>query len=176
MQCFMMSSRAHGSNLTASALGGQRAFIRCLQSITAGLFKGIFKKRGFACYDMFMTIEPVLLITMFVAMANAAVLLYGLMFMPLTSNIILIPLYALIRNFASYYLGMFALGLVTTICAWKKIRCNWTKKVLYLFTFPIFLASNMPISLIAFFKNVRWDPIVHDISIPVTKFTTNKVA
>ncbi len=138
------------------------------------LIKGIFKKRRFAYYDMFMTIEPVLLITSFIALANILVLLYGLMFMPLNSNVILIPLKALIGYFLNYYLGMFILGIITTITAWKKIKCVWYKKLAYTLTFPIFLASNMPIALIAFFKNVKWDPIVHDVSIPITHFYSHR--
>lgn len=132
------------------------------------LIKGMFKKGGFTYYDMFMTIEPALLITSFVAVANILVLLYGIIFMPINSNVILIPLEALISYFVNYYLSMLAIGAVVTISAWKKIKCVWYKKIAYTITFPIFLVTNLPIAFIAFFRNVKWDPIIHDVSIPIT--------
>lgn len=156
----------------AQRLRWAKGFYQVFAKFCKKLLKEMFKKRKFTYFDMLMTIQPVLLITTFVALANILVLLYGVMFMPLNSNVIQIPLKAIINYFSNYYLSMLLLGMITTIAAWKRIRCAWYKKLAYTATFPFFLVTNLPITFVAFFKNVEWDPIVHDVSIPITHFSS----
>ena len=53
-------------------------------------------------------------------------------------------------------------GLFTTITEWKNIHTTPAKKVLYTFTFPIFMLTYIPISLVALFsRKVQWKPIEH---------------
>jgi len=37
------------------------------------------------------------------------------------------------------------------------------KKILYIFSFPIFIFTYVPISIIALFKKVEWKPIAHSV-------------
>jgi len=37
------------------------------------------------------------------------------------------------------------------------------KKILYTFTFPIFMFTYIPIAIVALFKKVEWYPITHNI-------------
>jgi hypothetical protein len=56
------------------------------------------------------------------------------------------------------------LGVITTITERKNIHCSPVKKVLYTFTFPLFMLTYIPISVIALFKKVEWKPISHSVS------------
>ena len=48
---------------------------------------------------------------------------------------------ALIQTLVNFYGLFFILGLLTAITEWDQIHCVWYKKVLYLFTFPVFMLS-----------------------------------
>jgi len=60
------------------------------------------------------------------------------------------------------------LGTATTIAEWKQIHCSIPKKILYLFTFPLFMLTYIPISIIALFRKVTWVPITHSVSKTLT--------
>ena len=63
--------------------------------------------------------------------------------------------------------GMFLLvGALTVISEWKMIHCSAFKKIIYLFSFPLFMVTYVPISIYALFAKVEWKPIVHK---PVAK-------
>ena len=42
------------------------------------LFKSIFKNKDFSCYDMFMTISPMMLISIVMILFNSSIFLYSL--------------------------------------------------------------------------------------------------
>ena len=62
---------------------------------------------------------------------------------------------------------MFVIGVLICITEWKKIKCSNVKKILYLFTFPVFMATYIPIAVCAMFKKVEWKPIVHTANISI---------
>jgi hypothetical protein len=59
------------------------------------------------------------------------------------------------------YGTLFFFGLVTLITEWKQIHCGAGKKVLYLFTFPLFMFTYLPIALVAIVKKTAWVPVRH---------------
>ena len=68
------------------------------------------------------------------------------------------------------YLTMFFIDAITTITEWKKILAPGRKKIMYLFsfplfTFPIFMITYIPISVIAPFTKSEWKPINHNKSL-----------
>ena len=65
------------------------------------------------------------------------------------------------------YLLFFTMALITLISEWKNVHCRAHKKITYLFSFPIFLISYMPVSLVALFKKVEWKPIDHTRSVTI---------
>ena len=56
---------------------------------------------------------------------------------------------------------LFFVGLLTIITEWKQIRCSGFKKFLYLFSFPVYIFTYIPIAIVALFKKVEWKPIAH---------------
>jgi len=61
----------------------------------------------------------------------------------------------------------FILGFFALVTEWKKIHCNKFKAILLFFTFPIFMLTYVPISAVALFSHVDWQPIAHKHAITV---------
>lgn len=61
------------------------------------------------------------------------------------------------------YLTLFAVGAVTTVTEWKNIYCRNGKKILFAFTFPLFMLTYIPITVatVLNYKNVGWQHIRH---------------
>ena len=64
----------------------------------------------------------------------------------------------------STYFTFFAFGTVTCITEWKKIHTTPIRKILSLFTFPLFMATYFPIAIVALFRKVEWKPIKHSVA------------
>ena len=56
---------------------------------------------------------------------------------------------------------LFIIGLITTITEWDKIHTTTPKKILALFTFPLFMFTYLPITFHAMFARPSWKPIEH---------------
>ena len=121
------------------------------------LLKGTFTKKSFSCFDMCMTIMPGIILTIFSVFVNITVAVAGF----LTGDNVLIPVESVLESLRNAYLMMFAIGAITTITEWKQIYTTTFKKILYMFTFPIFMATYIPISFVALFKKVQWKQIEH---------------
>ena len=84
-------------------------------------------------------------------------------------GIILRTLGLLLSSVATFFVVFFFFGVVTTITEWKQICCKGWKKILYVFTFPLFMFTYVPIAIIALFKRVKWEPIKHTVSKDLTE-------
>ena len=119
-------------------------------------------KRRFSCYDMLMTVAPGMLLTLAALLLNGicAVACFTLpayqarMVLAETTNFIF-------SAFSNFYLVLLLYGLATTISEWKKIYAPTHKKILYVFTFPLFMFAYVPIALSALVRKVEWKPIQH---------------
>lgn len=116
---------------------------------------------SFPCYDMSMTIMP----AMVLSLASILVNLVAFGFSLATA----VDTMAVLSGFARLISGVFSLvfyiGAITTVTEWKNIHCAWWKKILYTFTFPLFMLTYIPISITAMFKKVEWKPITHQKSL-----------
>ena len=107
---------------------------------------------------------PALIITITVLIINFGCLIYGAcLATPLGAQIVTTSLISIVQMLIGYYCILFILGLLTTITEWKKIKCPNSKKILYLFTFPLFMLTYIPIAICAMFKKVKWVPIPHNV-------------
>ncbi len=122
-----------------------------------GLLKDIFTRRGFSYYDMSMTIMPAFVITVLSIVVNLAWAVYALV----SGQDLAIFFESLGWLVGNTYLMLFGVGLVTTITEWKNIYTTPIKKILYNFTFPIFMMTYIPISVAAAFRKVEWSHIEH---------------
>lgn len=130
------------------------------KDLVSYIFKG--KHNSFSCFDMTMTIMPAMVLT------NISIFVNGLFYLAVLTGIfekisIADTTILMLQSICFYYAIMFGIGLLTTITEWNKIRCAGWKKVAYTFSFPFFMMTYIPISLVALFKNVEWKPIPHTV-------------
>ncbi len=134
-----------------------RGFLEVFAHHGSKLISTMFKTGSFSCYDMTMTILPSIFLSFVTAamnIAGSAIALYN----GESISQLLVGVGYWILN---VYLSIFVLGLITTITERKQIHCSTKKKILYMFTFPIYLFTYIPISIAAVFRQVKWEPIQH---------------
>lgn len=139
-----------------------KGFYQVVGNYGGQLLKKCIKDHSFPCYDMLMTIAPATLLTLATITINTILALVGI-----SSGRDFIAEAAILHvgeNLYGIYLSLLFFGIITTITQWKKIYCPMWKKILYIFTFPIFTFTYIPIAIAALVKPVKWEPINHTIS------------
>jgi len=125
------------------------------------LLKSIGGKGGFSAFDMTMKTMPAIFLTM-------ACLVYNIVTLIIASvnhdPDVYLFWYALLMTNALSYLTLFAIGAITGVTEWNKILASTGKKIRSFFTFPIFMLTYFPISIVAIFKKVEWTQIKHTVS------------
>lgn len=138
-----------------------KGFYQVMYHYGSKLFRGCWTEKGFQCFDMLATIAPAMLLTLSMLLINTIAVAFGLANeQELLIATALGSLWAMIRNM---YFTLLFFGLITVITEWKQIHCSTIKKILYLFTFPIFMFTYLPIAIATLFKlkRVTWMPINH---------------
>lgn len=139
-----------------------KGFYQVTANYGGQLLKKCIKDRSFICYDMLMTIAPATLLTLATIIMNTTLAVVGIY-----SGREFIAEAALLRvgeNLYGIYLSLLFFGIITTITQWKRIYAPMWKKILYIFTFPLYTFTYIPISIAALVKPVKWEPISHTIS------------
>lgn len=137
-----------------------KGFYQVFNKYGWNLFKGICKG-SFSCFDMFMTVSPAMLLTLLSIVLNFVAVGIGLVTHSPDLNLLTFTLFQAVASFAAMF---FFLGLITVITEWKQIHCKKELIIKYLFTFPFFMLTYVPISVIALFGKVEWKPINHSVS------------
>ena len=140
-----------------------KGFYQVFAKYGMSLFKNILFKRSFCCYDMLVTIMPALFLTLASVMVNLTFFYLGLINIEIYPELMRETTGAILMSVINSYLILFALGLLTTITEWKNINSTSAKKIIYVFSFPIFIFTYVPISIVALFKKIEWKPINHSI-------------
>lgn len=138
-----------------------RGFLQVFGKYGLKLLTGIFKKKSFSCYDMFMTIAPAFITSVITVVVNFGALIYALLF---ASSYVTMVLGEICYTFGSLYLTLFCLAVVSGVSEWENIKCSAIRKIWSFFTFPIFMLTYIPISITALFTKVKWKEIHHTIS------------
>lgn len=149
-----------------------KGFYQVFTTYGKRLLKGICKK-NFGCYDMLMTLMPAMLLTLISVTVNIIAIPLGIISQ---SSELLALIRVLGQTLLSFYSIFFLLGLVTTITEWNNIYCGKSHKIFYIFTFPLFMMTYIPISIIALFKKVEWAPTEHSVAVSVSDICNNEVA
>ena len=128
------------------------------------LIKGCFSpsRKGFSCYDMFMTVAPGMLLTLAAILVNLMVL-FACMTEPayIARLVIMESTGFIFRTIGTFYIGLLLYGAITMVSEWDQIHLSTSKKLLYTFTFPLFMFTYIPISACALVRRVEWKPIYH---------------
>lgn len=137
-----------------------KGYIQVWGKFGGALLKNIFSRKFTSCYDMTMTILPAMILSVLgvtVTVVGSIVALcmqqyWGILWIWQSFLSMLLSSYLLLAFIAS----------ITVITEWKKIRTSKFKKIFYVFTFPLFMMTYIPITFCALFKKVEWKPIVHN--------------
>ncbi len=143
-----------------------KGFYQVFANYGKSLIKSIITKRSFCCYDMFVTIMPALFLTLTSVAVNLFFFYFGLINIEIYPELMRETTNAVLVSAINSYFVLFAMGLLTTITEWKNINCPAVKKIKYVFSFPIFIFTYVPISIVALFKfkKIEWKPITHSIA------------
>lgn len=138
-----------------------KGFYQVFARYGGSLARGCFGRRGFQCYDMLMTVAPATVLTLLTLGVNSLTFLQGIM--RDMRGVVLATGQGMLMTLAGVYATLLLFGLVTTITEWRQIHCAAGKKVLYLFTFPLFMFTYIPIAVAALVRRVTWEPIAHNV-------------
>ncbi len=133
-----------------------RGYIEVISKYGKKLFGGIFRG-SFSCYDMAMNILPVAVLSGLSIVVNLTSTVIALVSGG-DLGVIGISVLEFLKNI---YLTMAIIGAITTVSEWQHIHTTVAKKILYVFTFPIFMLTYIPISMVAIFKKTEWKEIKH---------------
>lgn len=126
------------------------------------LITRMVKKRDFSCYDMLITLVPGIGLTIITSVLGVLSLYFGMFHLKAA---VIICIKSILSSLVSSYITLFALGAITILTERKRIHCKAWKVITYLFTFPVFMFTYIPISVIAMFHTPEWKPIIHSVAI-----------
>ena len=133
-----------------------RGYLQVFGRYGLDLMKGMFGG-SFSCYDMAMNIMPAAVLSCVSIVVNVAAAIQTFLAGGDLSGLLL----SVAQLVANLYLTLFALGAITTVSEWRRIHCSSFKKVLYAFTFPLFMLTYLPIVVVSLFVSPGWKPIAH---------------
>ncbi len=151
-----------------------KGFYQVFWNYGARLVKGMAtnpKGYRFACYDMLMTIAPGMLLTIVSVIFNAIIVFLGATGAMSAGTMVASSVSSIIFCLANYMLFMFVVGVLTTFVEWDSIHSTTGRKIRYMFSFPFFMLTYVPIALVALFHKTQWKPIRHSISVGVEDLT-----
>ena len=134
------------------------------------LLGGVIKRRSFSCYDMLMTVTPAMLLTLASVAVNAFFFVSAMLSTPVAVELMKVTLSSIVSSFGGFYLTLLFFAAVTVITEWKRINTTTARKILYTFTFPLFIFTYIPIAIVALFRKIEWKPIAHTISKSIEEF------
>jgi cellulose synthase/poly-beta-1,6-N-acetylglucosamine synthase-like glycosyltransferase len=153
-----------------------KGFYQVFFSYCKNLLHGMFVRHRFASYDMLMTVAPGMLLSLVSMLLNTIYLIVGSLSHGYlaTQDELNMCLGSLLMTFVSMYVMFFALGLLTTIVEREHIYAHKKWRVVSnLFTFPLFMFTYIPMTVIALFKKVEWVPTKHDIAVNFEEVVNN---
>ncbi len=147
-----------------------KGFLQVARKYNGKLLLGSFTK-SFACFDMLVTVGLAYILSLIGVLGNLAFLVLSLI--SKNPTYLILALKSMAGAIAIPYFMLFVIGLITIITEWKKIICSTKGKIISAFTFPIFMMTYVPISIVALFKHVEWEPISHNVSKSVDEIEKN---
>ena len=140
-----------------------RGYLQVFRKYGGKLVSGV-THGSFACYDMSMAIMPAAVLSLVGLVANCAATTLSILAGSGLDTVLL----SLGSLLFSSCIAVLVIGTVTTITEWKRIYAPAWKKVLYNFTFPLFMLTYVPIAFTSLFaRRVGWKHIEHTRSATV---------
>lgn len=140
--------------------GALQVFGRYGGSLIKGALRG-----SFSCFDIAMATMPAYLLSVAAVLCGVLMAVCG----AAAGEGVTAALLSFAETAFNAYLTVFAVGAVTTVTEWRRIRTGDFKKVLYTFTFPLFMFTYVPVAVCAMLRKTEWKPIEHRVSAAALK-------
>lgn len=139
-----------------------RGFYQVMKGYSLKLVKGFFGPNGASCYDAFCTVSPAMLISVIGIIVNVVLVTISCLTGQHPGNVVLAGAAAIGGCLIGLCTTLFAYAVITILTEWERIYAPNSKKILYMFTFPLFMLTYLPIAVVSVFKrNLTWKPIAH---------------
>lgn len=140
--------------------GSLEIFIKYFKDI----YNNIFSPSKLSCYDTFLSTISVIFLSYILIFVDTFFLLWSVLVKQSFPYIILSTL-------AIQYIILFMVGAITIIIDRDKLNTSLWKKILYSFTFPIYIYTYLPVLMTTLFmyKKIEWKPIFHKRSMYADK-------
>ncbi len=135
-----------------------RGYLQILRRYGARLIGAFLRGRGFSNFDMIMSMCPAFFITVAAAVVNIAAMIMILIF---DINAFLPAIMSSVVMGAASYFIFALIGFIAVATEWKRIHTSTFKKIWSAITFPIFMATYIPIAAASLFSGTDWKPIEH---------------
>ena len=146
----------------AQRLRWSRGYLQVFKKYGRALISGMLRG-SFSCYDMAMSIMPAAVLTGLSIVVNLGAALVNVLYYHEWGVLGVSALQTLVN----LYLTLFIIGAITTATEWKSIHCEPAKKIFYVFTFPLFMLSYVPIVIHSLFVTPEWTHIDHTRTLDV---------
>ena len=123
-----------------------KGYLQVFRGYGAKLLRGA-AGGSFSCYDMAAAIMPAFVLSAAAIVCNVTAAVLG----AIRGADLTIALWSVGQMLLNMYLTLFILGAITTVTEWRRIHTKAVKKVIYAFTFPLFMFTYIPISFAAIF-------------------------
>ena len=133
------------------------------------LLKGA-AKGSWSCFDMAMAIMPAFVLTCISILANVTLAAIGLA----EGAGLWFAMRSLLECLGGIYLTLLVIGGITTATEWRQIHAPAWQKVMYTFSFPLFMFTYIPIVIVSLFHNPAWQPIHHSRSVDLQQICAGK--
>ncbi|MCD7733197.1 MAG: glycosyltransferase family 2 protein [Oscillospiraceae bacterium] len=130
-----------------------------VKSVFTGAGKGSPVTSRLGAYDMVMSVSPAFVLSVAEIIVGAV----GIFLSLGNGGTLLGTVLSIFETILGAYGLLFAIGIITTALEWRKIHAKAVEKVLYAFTFPIFMLTYAPIAFMSLFMHVEWKPIEHKV-------------
>ncbi len=136
-----------------------RGFLQVFGRYGGRLFRGM-AEGSFSCFDIAMSIMPAFVLSLVSGITDLILALHSAM----SAGDAAYALLTLAQPLISAYVLLFFVGALTLASEWKRIHTDAVRKIGYLFTFPLFMLTYVPIALASLFVKTQWKPIRHTFS------------
>lgn len=154
-----------------------RGFYQVLWTYGKGILSNLFKDGSMflSRYDIFMFLAPSLLFNVATVALSVLAIILNIVDMQAASAMSADVGLSFLSGLLGYYALNFVQGFITVISEWKKIKATTGRKIASMFTYPLYMFTYIPISLVALLVKPQWNTIKHHTAKTIEDFNYDAV-
>ncbi len=125
----------------------------------------VLKRFTFSAFDTLMCIAPAMFVVGLTISFDVISLIVGLAIRDFHAAAMVGIMFGCALGF--YLLLFFIIGLILVIKEWDKLRAPWYKKIFAILSYPVFMLTFVPVSIVSTFCKVKWTPIEHTAQVSI---------